>query len=65
MNSLKNLNLQINNIFNRSKQLNDDDFNKFLFNIELIKKDITQLRRRKITKLFEQVLSFRTFLNNN
>lgn len=47
MNSLKNLNLQINNIFNRSKQLNDDDFNKFLFNIELIKKRYNSIKKKE------------------
>ena len=49
------------NIMMKTKSLNDNDFEKVLCNIELIKKDIIQLRKRSKSTLIEKV-DFRDFL---
>lgn len=52
------------NIMLRSRNLNDSDFDKFLCNLELIKKNTIMLKRREKSKLIENV-SFRGLLINN
>lgn len=51
------------NLMLKSRNLNDDEFDKFLCNLELVKKNIMMLRRRNKSKLIE-CENFRDFLKN-
>jgi len=57
---LKDFNVKIENLFQKSKILSDQDFEKFLLNLELAKKNIMEIKKRKRSKLTE---SFRDFVS--
>lgn len=60
---LRDFNKRLKEIFHKSRQLNDDEFDKFISNISLMIKDSSQMRRRKKSVLIEKK-SFRDFLND-
>ena len=64
MNNLKTINKSIEHLFNQSKKLNNEDFDKFLFNIELIRKSIIKKRQVSKSKLFEKRITFRDYINS-